>query len=166
MQRVLASLVLVAVVVSGFSQSAYTAAGIYKYTSPVGYKLNNSRVPQGRVGFFAAQKGNYSCNVMITTANAGSYNANGIGKETVNYLKKNDKSVTEVTGTPTTLGGKPAFSIKSLRKLPNGMKVRQEQVVGVSGGSAVILTFSADEARYGSENPKFKNSLKSWKWLK
>lgn len=166
MQRVLAGLFLVSVAVSGIAQSSYTAAGIYKYSGPVGYKVNNSRVPQGRVGFFAAPKNNYSCNVMITTANAGSYDANGIGKETIQYLKNSDKSVSEVSGSATTLGGKGAYSIKSLRKLPNGMKVRQEQVVGVSGGTAVILTFSADTASFTKENAKFRSSLKSWKWLK
>lgn len=166
MQRVLAGLLLITVAVSGIAQSSYTAPGVYKYSGPAGYKLNNARVPKGRVGFFAAPKGNYSCNVMITTANAGSYDANGIGKETVQYLKTSDKSVSEVSGSSATLGGKAAYSVKSLRRLPNGMKVRQEQVIGVNGGTAVILTFSADTASFTAENAKFRSSLKSWKWLK
>lgn len=166
MQRVLAGLFLVAVAVSGIAQSAYTAAGIYKYSGPTGYKLNNARVPKGRVGFFAAPQNGYSCNVMISTAAANSYTASGLGKETVEYLKTSDKATSEVTGAAATLGGKPAYSVKSLRKLPNGMNIRQEQVIGVSGGTAVILTFSASNDRFAAENAKFRSSLKSWKWLK
>ena len=165
MNRILAASLLLIIAVSGFAQSAYTAAGLYKYSSPVGYARNDGRVPKGRVGFFATPKGGYSANVMITTASSGNYNASGIGNETVAYLKKNDKAVSDVVGAPTKLGGKAAYSIKSLRKLPNGMVVKQEQVIGVHKGTAVILTFSSLKASFPTENTKFGNSLKSWTWL-
>lgn len=164
MNRLIAASLLLMIAVWGIAQSAYTASGLYKYTSPVGYARNDSRVPKGRVGFFATPKNGYSANVMITTASAGNYTAAGVGEETIAYLKKNDKAVSEVVGGATKLGGKAAYSIKSLRKLPNGMVVKQEQVIGVHKGTAVILTFSALKAAFPTENAKFGTSLKSWNW--
>ncbi len=164
MRRAIVALLLVVVTVSGFAQSA-VSTGIYKYTSPTGYKRNDARVPKGRLGFFAPPKNAYSCNVMISTAQAGSFTAEKIGTDTVAYLKQQDKATSKIVGVSTKLGGKPGYSVKSRRKLPNGMIIDQEQVIGVYKGTAIILTFSAPVDSFAKENAKFRSSLSSWKWL-
>lgn len=148
------------------SQTAHTAAGLYKYTSPSGFKRDDTRVPPGRVGFFAPPKSGYSTNIMITTADVGSMTAEKIGKDTVAYLKQNDRDASQVVGKSLSLGGKPGFSVRSLRRLKNGMSIEQHQVIGVHKAKVVILTFSTPIGMFKSENAKFMNSLKSWAWAK
>jgi hypothetical protein len=146
-------------------QSPYTQPGVFKYTGPVGYKRNDSRVPKGRIGFFADPKEGYSSNVMLTIADSGAYTAAKLGKETVDYLKANDKTAKTLGSKVIKVGGKEGYSIVMDRTLPNGMLIGQQQVIAVNKGKVLIFTFSALKKTYAPSNVKFESSLKSFSWL-
>lgn len=163
--RLLAGFLLFAIVALGQPQDKYQAAGLYQYTGPVGYKRDDSRSPQSRVSFFAPIKSGYSANVRITLAQSGGSTPSKIAKDGAAYMKQTDKDVSEMIGKEMKLGGKPAYSLVSVRKL-NGVTVKQHQIVGVHKGKAVLITFSALKTTFDSDNAKFVNSLKSWVWAK
>ncbi len=163
--RLLVGCLLFVVVALGFPQDKYEVAGLYQYTAPTGYKREDSRNPQGRVSFFAPVKSGYSANVRITLANAGGSTPSKIGKDGAAHMKQTDKEVSEIVGKEVKLGGKPAYSLVSVRNL-SGVTVKQHQVVGVHKGKAVLITFSALKTTFDSDNAKFVNSLKSWVWAK